>query len=507
MKVFFATLLLSLMLINIAYAQMKSDPISLTDESYDKLGKKQLAQVSGRVLNATPEELANLKISYTFVNLIGPSQSSNETKVNVDGRFEFTQMYILPYQQVWFSLGDYAYTCLYLQDGLEITFDLNKLKKKKIYMIGDGITFAGKDAEVNRQMNEYILFDKKHNPDFYKPLQQLKPSTQDFQYKLDSLFTIQRKTNLAFYQTYGNSCKSLIDAATEAQYTYKKLDYYLTNKIKVANDSILVPIYSISNDVSDYFRFLHYYVKYVLYPFNETRGDYVKVMDYANQTFPKNYADIINLRFEDNDIAAQNKIYKTILNKLNCQWAKKNIGIEIDGLNVKQTKLEQLLVSSKTAPKQTSLGTIIKEFPFDAELISNRSKDGSELLKTIKAKYPNKLIVLDIWATWCAPCIGQMPYSKKLHHKAKATKLPVEFVYLCTDQGSNREKWINKVVELEQPGIHLFVNDSLITELFSLFNRSGFPTYAVIKPNGEIDTKGISWMSDVTLEKLKEMTK
>jgi hypothetical protein len=29
----------------------------------------------------------------------------------------------------------------------------------------------------------------------------------------------------------------------------------------------------------------------------------------------------------------------------------------------------------------------------------------------------------------------------------------------------------------------------------------------VIKPNGEIDTKAISWMKDVTLEKLEEMTK
>ncbi|HAU56004.1 MULTISPECIES: hypothetical protein [Sphingobacterium] len=70
MKVFFATLLLSLMLLNIAYAQMKSDPISLTDESYYKSGKTQLAKVTGRVLNASPEELSNLKIQYTFVNLI-----------------------------------------------------------------------------------------------------------------------------------------------------------------------------------------------------------------------------------------------------------------------------------------------------------------------------------------------------------------------------------------------------------------------------------------------------
>jgi protein-disulfide isomerase-like protein with CxxC motif len=100
-----------------------------------------------------------------------------------------------------------------------------------------------------------------------------------------------------------------------------------------------------------------------------------------------------------------------------------------------------------------------------------------------------------------------MPYSKKLYHEAKGAKSPIEFVYLCTDQGLNQEKWINKVAELEQPGTHIFVENNVISELLSLFNGAGFPTYAVIKPNGEIDTKAISWMKDVTLEKLEEMTK
>lgn len=508
MKVYMIALLLPLWLPCILYAQKNIEPISLADKSYDQLSKKQLAKVTGKILNANQEDLSKIRIRYSIVNLMGPHQSNATIPMNADGTFEFTQTHNAPYQQVWFRLGDYAYTCLYLQEDLELIFDLEKLKKSKVYMIGDGISFSGKDAEVNRQMNAYILFDKEHNPDFYKPLRELEPKDPHFQQKLDSLFTIQRNTNTAFYKAHSTTCKPLIDAVTNAQYTFKLLDYYLTNRIKKEiGDDLLIPIYSISNEVSEYCRFLNYYTKYVLYPDNESRGDVVKVSDYITKIFPENYADIVNLKFEDNDIQTQNTMYRTLLPKLRSAWARENLGIEIRNLTAKQEKLKRMLDTAPTKSVQSSFGTLIKEFPFDAALSVNNTKTGAELLQTIKAKYPNKLILLDIWATWCGPCLDQMLYSKKLHHQAKEEKVPVEFIYLCTDASSDQQKWINKVAELEQPGTHLFVENNLISELFSLFNRSGFPTYVVIKPNGEIDTKAISWMSGVTLEKLKEMMK
>jgi hypothetical protein len=35
-----------------------------------------------------------------------------------------------------------------------------------------------------------------------------------------------------------------------------------------------------------------------------------------------------------------------------------------------------------------------------------------ELIKKITQEHAGKIIYLDIWATWCSPCIGEMPYSK-----------------------------------------------------------------------------------------------
>lgn len=128
-----------------------------------------------------------------------------------------------------------------------------------------------------------------------------------------------------------------------------------------------------------------------------------------------------------------------------------------------------------------------------------------ELLKSIKTAFSSKCIIMDLWATWCGPCLGNMPYHKKLQQEAEKENLPVVFIYLCTDGNSSESVWQNKIAELEQPGEHIFVQNSQMNELLTLFNGAGYPTYAVIKPNGQIDTKTISFNRKIDIEGLKKL--
>ena len=96
-----------------------------------------------------------------------------------------------------------------------------------------------------------------------------------------------------------------------------------------------------------------------------------------------------------------------------------------------------------------------------------------------------------------------MPHSKQLFQQVENEKLPVVFVYLCTDVQSSETLWQNKIAELEQPGEHIFVQNQQISELMELFNTSGYPTYALVKPDGQIDTKTISLNRKFSLEELK----
>ena len=165
--------------------------------------------------------------------------------------------------------------------------------------------------------------------------------------------------------------------------------------------------------------------------------------------------------------------------------------------------MQELLSEKTDSTNKKNIGKFLKSTSFNGTLYLNESKTGVDLLKSIKAAFPKKLIILDLWATWCVPCINNMPHTKQLFQQVENEKLPVVFVYLCTDVQSSETLWQNKIAELEQPGEHIFVPNQQISELMDLFNASGYPTYAIIKPDGQIDTKTINLNRRFSLEELR----
>ena len=165
--------------------------------------------------------------------------------------------------------------------------------------------------------------------------------------------------------------------------------------------------------------------------------------------------------------------------------------------------MQELLSEKDDTTNIKNIGKFLKNTSFQGALYLNESKTGVELLKSIKTAFPNTYIILDLWATWCVPCINNMPHSKQLFQQVKDEKLPVVFVYLSTDVQSSETLWQNKIAELEQPGEHIFVQNHQINELMDLFNTSGYPTYAIIKPNGQIDAKTINLNRKFSIEELK----
>jgi len=53
----------------------------------------------------------------------------------------------------------------------------------------------------------------------------------------------------------------------------------------------------------------------------------------------------------------------------------------------------------------------------------------NELIKN----HPNKVLYIDFWATWCAPCMQELPHAKQL--KTMFDKNDVVFVYLANSRG------------------------------------------------------------------------
>lgn len=237
---------------------------------------------------------------------------------------------------------------------------------------------------------------------------------------------------------------------------------------------------------------------------NVLMNDFDKLAAGISAIYPGSYSDLVSLQIESKDVKEQRTAYEVIGPRLQNRWARSLAESKVGYLAGLEEQIDRVIASA-TGDRGGDLGELKLDTPFHARLIVSDKTSGKDLLESIMRKYTKKLVLIDIWATWCAPCIEEMPYSKKLHDEARRENLPVEFVYLCTSSGSKEERWTRKVVELSQPGTHIFVEDKHIAELFSLFNKSGYPSYLVIRPDGTIDTQGISRMSHLTMEALKAM--
>jgi thiol-disulfide isomerase/thioredoxin len=60
---------------------------------------------------------------------------------------------------------------------------------------------------------------------------------------------------------------------------------------------------------------------------------------------------------------------------------------------------------------------VLSELPYPAPALNAKSLDGKPVTL---ADHAGKVVLVDFWATWCAPCIKSMPELQKLHEKYAA---------------------------------------------------------------------------------------
>jgi len=96
--------------------------------------------------------------------------------------------------------------------------------------------------------------------------------------------------------------------------------------------------------------------------------------------------------------------------------------------------------------------------------------------------FVDKVVYLDFWASWCGPCMREVPYAKELK-KRMAKETDLVFLYISVDSDANA--WRNTVVQQQIQGVHLNV-PGFDHEVPQSFNLRGVPTFFIIGRDGKI---------------------
>ena len=114
---------------------------------------------------------------------------------------------------------------------------------------------------------------------------------------------------------------------------------------------------------------------------------------------------------------------------------------------------------------------------------TQRTVTGS--LADLVSPYEGKIVYIDFWASWCGPCMDQMPIAAEV--KKQYSEKDIVFLYCSFDD--SEERWFNARNGMKIKGEHVRLAPKTRTEISQQLNITGIPHYTLINHKGEIFMK------------------
>lgn len=305
----------------------------------------------------------------------------------------------------------------------------------------------GKDSRIS-SVNEII---KKFSPLHLKEL-------QDEAVWLDSLY----QTGQFSFETYT---------------FYKERNKYafLNQMIDSCTDEELLRILQDYNDSLYIHDMAGYYSNYLY----TVGGKYVnkKLQEIKNQEWNK-YYDFIEDNVYIKGKLSQDLRYTVLTNILTkSPWSDRKLYFDKFVSSVRDTAFIRWLKTSYESQLNPVLATA-------GDLVLLGFDGKRTTLSEILEHYKGSFVYVDFWASWCAPCLKEMPISRQLRENEDYKD--VVFVYLALNDREKEWKLAWEKAQLENYSHNYLVLNSQDAPFVRKYKINSLPRYMIFDKNGNI---------------------
>lgn len=156
-------------------------------------------------------------------------------------------------------------------------------------------------------------------------------------------------------------------------------------------------------------------------------------------------------------------------------------------LNNKYDEIEKLDISSSPCLKS-------------ADAVQGMT-DGEEIFRKLMEPYKGKMVLIDVWGTWCSPCKRALAHSQEEYAKLKS----YDVVYMYLAMGSEDSSWKNVIKQYNVLGdnvVHYNLPHEQEMALEKYIKVRGYPTYKLVDKQGNLLEDGVDARNLDALEKL-----
>ena len=198
-------------------------------------------------------------------------------------------------------------------------------------------------------------------------------------------------------------------------------------------------------------------------------GSELYIIEYLQQNAPEPEDQIRILQEQFRTPEIRTKVTRQIIENYIRQhpYSEEHLA-RLENLCREQADKEKLLQQFRNK-RYASPGAPIPEVVFE-------DREGNEHRLT---EFAGKYIYIDLWASWCGPCVAEVPYLKKLEKELKRKDLV--FVSISLDE--KRRNWEKKLEQLDMHGHQWVARDN---DFANMMNISGIPHFMLYGKDGKL---------------------